>query len=152
MAGVRVAARAQPVRPVRRQAPADVHRRVTQRTIKVRRVKTVLINLLKNEAGSIAQNCRLRVSGLINDERGVSAVEFATLLPLMLALYLGAVEVSQGIGADRKVTLTARTVADLVSQISSVNNSDMTTSLNAASAESGLVMLLLFMDDTCEDW
>ena len=32
------------------------------------------------------------------------------LLPLMLSLYLGAVELSQGIAADRKVTLTARTI------------------------------------------
>ena len=56
------------------------------------------------------------------------------LLPLMLTLYLGAVEVSQGIGADRKVTLTARTVADLVSQVSSISNADMTNSLNAATA------------------
>ena len=56
------------------------------------------------------------------------------LLPLMMTLYLGTVEISQGIGADRKVTLTARTVADLVSQVSSINNADMTNSLNAASA------------------
>ena len=56
------------------------------------------------------------------------------LLPLMLTLYLGTVEISQGIGADRKVTLTARTVADLVSQVSSINNADMTNSLNAAAA------------------
>ncbi len=56
------------------------------------------------------------------------------LLPLMLSLYLGAVEVSQGIGADRKVTLTARTISDLVSQVSSINNTDMTNSLNASSA------------------
>ena len=56
------------------------------------------------------------------------------LLPLMLTLYLGTVEMSQGISADRKVTLTARTVADLVSQVSSIDNSDMTNALNAASA------------------
>jgi len=56
------------------------------------------------------------------------------LLPLMLTLYLGTVEVSQGIAADRKVTLTARTVADLVAQVSSINNTDMTNSLNAAAA------------------
>jgi Flp pilus assembly protein TadG len=71
---------------------------------------------------------------LAGDDRGVSAVEFAMLLPLMLTLYLGAVEISQGIGADRKVTLTARTVADLASQASSLATSDMTNSLNAASA------------------
>ena len=56
------------------------------------------------------------------------------LLPLMLSLYLGAVEISQGIGADRKVTLTARTICDLVSQVSSINNADMTNALNASAA------------------
>ena len=75
-----------------------------------------------------------RFGRLASDERGVSAVEFALLLPLMLTLYLGTVEVSQGIAADRKVTLTARTVADLVAQVSSINNTDMTNSLNAAAA------------------
>jgi Flp pilus assembly protein TadG len=75
-----------------------------------------------------------RLAGLARDERGVSAVEFALLLPLMLTLYLGVVEVSQGIAADRKVTLTARTVADLVSQAQSLTASDMTNSLTAASA------------------
>ncbi len=68
------------------------------------------------------------------DERGLSAVEFALLLPLMVTVYLGTVEISQGIAADRKVTLTTRTVADLVSQVSTINNSDMTNSLNAAAA------------------
>ena len=50
----------------------------------------------------------------------------------MLTMYLGTVEVSQGIGASRKLSLTTRAVADLVSQVSSINNSDMTNSLNAA--------------------
>src|SRR5262245_9591747 len=68
------------------------------------------------------------------DQRGVSAVEFAMLLPLMITLYLGTVEVSQGIGVDRKVTLTTRTVADLASQVSSINNTDMTNMLNASAA------------------
>jgi Flp pilus assembly protein TadG len=93
-----------------------------------------LVDFLKHQAGLIGQDLRGRFNGLARDERGVSAVEFAMLLPLMLSLYLGAVEVSQGIGADRKVTLTARTVADLVSQVASVNNNDMTNSLNAATA------------------
>jgi Flp pilus assembly protein TadG len=80
------------------------------------------------------QSVKHRLGCLAGDERGVSAVEFAMLLPLMLVLYLGTVEVSQGIGADRKVTLTARTVGDLVAQVSSMSNSDMTNSLNAATA------------------
>ena len=75
-----------------------------------------------------------RISSLRHDQRGVSAVEFAMLLPLMVTLYLGAVEISQGVGINRKVTLTARTVADLASQVSSINNSDMTNLLNAAAS------------------
>jgi len=69
-----------------------------------------------------------------DDQRGVSAVEFAMLLPLMITLYLGAVEISQGVAIDRKVTLTTRTVADLASQVSSITNTDMTNLLNASAA------------------
>src|ERR1700756_4793691 len=75
-----------------------------------------------------------RFARLVSDESGVSAVEFALLLPLMVTLYLGTSEVSQGISADRKVTLTSRTVADLVSQSTNVTNANMTDILNASSA------------------
>jgi Flp pilus assembly protein TadG len=68
------------------------------------------------------------------DERGVSAVEFAMLLPLMITLYLGAVEISQAVGIDRKVTLTTRTVADLASQVSNISDADMSNLLNASAA------------------
>ena len=68
------------------------------------------------------------------DKRGVSAVEFAMLLPLMVTLYIGGVEVSSAIAVDRKVTLVARSVGDLVAQSTSVNATDMTNILNAASS------------------
>jgi Flp pilus assembly protein TadG len=69
-----------------------------------------------------------------SNTEGMAAVEFAMIFPLMLTLYFGAAELSQGIGADRKVTITSRTVGDLVSQVTSINNADMTNSLNAAAA------------------
>ena len=75
-----------------------------------------------------------RVSDFVKDKRGVSAVEFAMVLPLMLTLYLGGVEVSQGISIDRKVTLTARTVADLVAQVSSIDTAGINAALGAATA------------------
>lgn len=68
------------------------------------------------------------------DARGVSAVEFALILPLMMTLYLGGAEVTQAITANRKVTLVSRTVADLVSQYSTVTSADLTNILNASSA------------------
>jgi Flp pilus assembly protein TadG len=68
------------------------------------------------------------------DSRGVAAVEFAYVLPLMLTLYLGGTEVSQGISASRKVTLVSRAVADLASQVSNISNASMTNILSASSA------------------
>ncbi len=39
-----------------------------------------------------------------------------------------------GVGIDRKVTLTTRTAADLASQVTSINNADMTNLLSASTA------------------
>src|SRR3954447_24736420 len=75
-----------------------------------------------------------RLASFASDRRGISAVEFAMLLPLMVTLYLGVVEVSQGVATDRKVTLTTRTMADLASRVSSINNADMSSLLNASAA------------------
>ena len=68
------------------------------------------------------------------DRRGVSAVEFALLAPLMITLYVGCAEVSDGVGADRKVSLTAAALANLSSQVTTISTSDMTNILDASSA------------------
>jgi Flp pilus assembly protein TadG len=68
------------------------------------------------------------------DSRGVSAVEFALLAPVMIALYLGCVEISDGVSADRKVSLTAAALANLGAQVATISSSDMTNILNASSA------------------
>ncbi len=49
-------------------------------------------------------------------EKGVSAVEFALILPVMLTLYLGTIDVSTYIIIDRKVSVVAGSVADLVAR------------------------------------
>ncbi|MBI1202002.1 MAG: pilus assembly protein [Rhodopseudomonas sp.] len=68
------------------------------------------------------------------DRRGVSAVEFALLAPVMIGLYLGSVEISDGVGASRKVSLTAAALANLTAQVSTISASDMSNILNASSA------------------
>ncbi len=75
-----------------------------------------------------------RLACFLKDRRGVSALEFAVTLPLMLALYLGTAEVTQGISIKRKVTLTARALADLSSQYTAIDGSDMTNIFNAGAA------------------
>ena len=75
---------------------------------------------------------RKRFARFAADQDGVSAVEFAMLLPLMITLYLGGVEVSQAVSADRKTMLVAHSVGDLISQTSSVATADMSNIYNAA--------------------
>lgn len=50
------------------------------------------------------------------NRRGVAAVEFAMILPAMLAIYFGIVETGQGVMIGRKVTQLTRSLADLTSQ------------------------------------
>lgn len=59
------------------------------------------------------------------DQDGVSAVEFAVLLPLMITIYLGSIEITQAVSADRKMTLVAGTIGDLTAQASCVTQSEV---------------------------
>jgi Flp pilus assembly protein TadG len=68
------------------------------------------------------------------DRRGVSAVEFALLAPVMIGLYFGVVETSEGVSADRKVSLVTGALANLTSQVATISSSDMTNILDASSA------------------
>jgi Flp pilus assembly protein TadG len=76
----------------------------------------------------------IRLCRFARNQRGVSAVEFALLAPLMIGLYLGSVESSDGIGIDRKVTLTAGAIANLTAQVSTISSSDMTDIMKAGTA------------------
>lgn len=69
-----------------------------------------------------------------SDHRGVAAVEFAIILPFMLALYIGGVELGDGLAIQVKVTDTAHTVADLTSQQTTTTNiTNVNSILNASS-------------------
>ncbi|QJP15269.1 pilus assembly protein [Starkeya sp. ORNL1] len=67
-------------------------------------------------------------SRLRHDTRGVAAVEFALIAPVMVVLYLGGVELTRVIGADRKVSLASRVAADLVARESAaISETKLTT-------------------------
>ncbi len=53
---------------------------------------------------------------LRGDRRGVSAVEFAMLAPVMIAMYFGLAEFCQGFMAQKRMAHTTSMVADLVAQ------------------------------------
>jgi Flp pilus assembly protein TadG len=66
------------------------------------------------------------------DRGGVSAVEFAIVLPFMVTLYLGTVELGDGLAVKFKTTLAARTITNLASENISIDTANMSTILDAA--------------------
>ena len=59
---------------------------------------------------------RRLLSQFKRDHRGVAAVEFAFVAPVMLMLYIGSIEASRLITMDRKVQSVAGAVGDLVAR------------------------------------
>jgi Flp pilus assembly protein TadG len=68
------------------------------------------------------------------DSRAVSATEFAIVLPFMLVLWIGGIELGNGLAISVKVSETAHTVADLVSRNACVTSGTLDTMLSASSA------------------
>jgi Flp pilus assembly protein TadG len=75
-----------------------------------------------------------RSCDLILENRGAAAVEFAIVLPFMLLLYVGGIELGDGMAIQVKVTDTAHIVADLTTQNANISNATMKAILGASSA------------------
>ncbi|KQO77168.1 TadE/TadG family type IV pilus assembly protein [Rhizobium sp. Leaf262] len=71
---------------------------------------------------------------LKNDRRGVGAVEFAIIFPLLMALYITAFELTIGFSVYKRATRAAGSIADLVSQPQTVNKAYLGTMKDVAAA------------------
>jgi len=71
---------------------------------------------------------------IAKDARGVSAVEFALILPVMLTIYLGGNELSHALTIARKVTHVTSSLGDLVTQAKWLSASDVDKIFDAAKA------------------
>jgi Flp pilus assembly protein TadG len=71
---------------------------------------------------------------LLLDRSGVAAVEFALLLPVMIMLYVGGIEVSNGFTIKRKVINATSALADLVTRTEEIGSTEMENILEAATA------------------
>lgn len=74
------------------------------------------------------------VSRISSDERGVGAIEFAILVPVLLLLYLGALDTTNAMNTAKRATRAAGTVADIVTQQSAVTKSVLATMPSVATA------------------
>jgi Flp pilus assembly protein TadG len=65
---------------------------------------------------------------------GVAATEFAIVVPFMLVLLVGGVELGNGMAINVKVSATAHSVADMVTQNTSLSTASMQNILTGATA------------------
>jgi len=80
---------------------------------------------------------RARLSGCLiafaRARSGVAAIEFALLLPFLLALYLGGFEITQALSTYRKLTDTTTEIANIVSQYAVMSSTDVASVFAASS-------------------
>jgi len=68
------------------------------------------------------------------DADAVAAIEFAIVVPFMLVLLVGGVELGDGMAINVKVSATAHSVADMVTQNTSLSTASMQNILTGATA------------------
>lgn len=74
----------------------------------------------------------LQAADLLRDRRGMSAIEFALIVPILLGLYIGTVEIGNAVTVSRRSAAVASTAADLVAQVKTISTSDLQDVVNAA--------------------
>ncbi len=87
--------------------------------------------------------CRGASFGLfLRDGKGVAAVEFAFLVPVIILLYVGAGELSEAVMTSRKVETLSRTIVDLTSQQPTSGQTSSTPAPSNATTQTALQTIL----------
>ena len=76
---------------------------------------------------------RVLAHRLRRDRRGVAALEFALVLPMMLALYLGGFEACDAVSTYRKLADTTVTLGNVAAQYTSMSHTDVANVFAASS-------------------
>lgn len=76
------------------------------------------ISRLADTSGTILKRFR-------SDTRGAAAIEFAFIAPLLITMYLGTMEISQGIEINKKVARSAGVIGDLIGQEATVTKAKL---------------------------
>ena len=66
-----------------------------------------------------------RIRNYLKDRKGVAAIEFALIAPVMLTLYVGSAETVNLLSAERKMTNTASSVADLIARARFIDDTEL---------------------------
>jgi Flp pilus assembly protein TadG len=74
---------------------------------------------------TLRPSLRRACARLAGDRRGVAAVEFALLVPILMGMYFVTIEVAQAIDGNRKVGRIASMVGDLITQQPEITKSEL---------------------------
>jgi Flp pilus assembly protein TadG len=77
---------------------------------------------------------RKNLTSLLINERGLAAIEFAFVLPIILSMFLGLVELSHALGVRADVINMTSAGADLVAQEAAASGSDLDTVFSAVTS------------------
>jgi Flp pilus assembly protein TadG len=86
---------------------------------------TPMDSMTRRPRGGIFARAGTALRRLARDRRGVAAVEFAFIAPVLLSLYFVTMEVSQAIEINKKVGRVGSMVADLLTQQQRTNKVDI---------------------------
>lgn len=88
---------------------------------------------------------RSRVRDLLGNKDGVGAIEFAFVAPILVVLYIGAVEMTVALSVDTKVSRAGNITLDLLTQGVTTSRSQLANMQNVARS-----ILSPFSDDSVE--
>lgn len=76
----------------------------------------------------------LPIRRLLGDVQGMGGVEFAIIAPILIAIYITCFELTIGLSVSKRVTKASGTVADLVTQQTSVSKAYLATMIDVSKA------------------
>jgi Flp pilus assembly protein TadG len=96
---------------------------------------------------SIALRLHILADRFAREARGVAAVEFAFVAPIMLLLFVGTIELSAGVSTNRKLSRLSSTIGDLVTQSQSLTQNDLNNIMDVSEKvmypySDGVIMIL----------
>jgi Flp pilus assembly protein TadG len=87
-------------------------------------MKGQIMNLNTDISGQNPQQQRGVLRRFSSDQKGIAAMEFALIVPIMVGLYFMLSETANGLRASRKVTMVSRVMADLASRPATLTDAD----------------------------
>lgn len=85
----------------------------------------MMTNTVTGRIAATTARMRDGIGRMLRDRRGVAAIEFAFIAPVLLSLYFVTMEVSQGIEVNKKVGRAGSMIADLLTQQQATTKSEV---------------------------